>query len=80
MPFCHFIDGLKIDKYGKLSVEAVLTCCLWFNRRARNRSSTWFVQGFMNDQTLFNSQGNYVRDDKAQDYHDIMAKIFQEMK
>ena len=40
MPFCHFIDGLQIDKYGKLSVEAVLTCCLWFNRRARNRSST----------------------------------------
>ena len=80
MPFCHFIDGLKIDKYGKLSVEAVLTCCLWFNRRARNRSSTWFVQGFMNDQTLFHSQGNYVRDDKAQDYHDMMAKIFQEMK
>ena len=25
MPFCHFIDGLNIDKYGKLTVEAVLT-------------------------------------------------------
>ena len=36
MPFCHFIDGLSIDKYGKLSVEAVLTCCLWYNRKARN--------------------------------------------
>ena len=23
MLFCHFIDGLSIDKYGKLSVEAV---------------------------------------------------------
>ena len=31
MPFCHFIDGLSVDKYGKLSVEAVLTRCLWFN-------------------------------------------------
>ena len=31
MPFCYFIDGLNIDKYGKLTVEAVLTCCLWFN-------------------------------------------------
>ena len=80
MPFCHFIDGLKIDKYGKLSVEAVLTCCLWFNRKARNRSSTWFVQGFVQDQTLFHSQSTYVRDDKAQDYHDMMSKIFQEMK
>ena len=80
MPFCHFIDGLKIDKYGKLSVEAVLTCCLWFNRKARNRSSTWFVQGFVQDQTLFHSQSTYIRDDKAQDYHDMMSKIFQEMK
>ena len=40
MPFCHFIDGLAIDKYGKLTVEAVMTCCLWFNRKARNRAST----------------------------------------
>ena len=80
MPFCHFIDGLKIDKYGKLTVEAVLTCCLWFNRKARNRASTWFVQGFVQDQTLFHNQSTYVRDDKAQDYHDMMAKIFQEMK
>lgn len=24
MPFSYFIDGLSIDKYGKLSVEAVL--------------------------------------------------------
>ena len=80
MPFCHFIDGLKIDKYGKLSVEAVLSCCLWFNRKARNRSSTWHVQGFIQDQTMFHNQDGYVRDDRAQDYHDMMAKIFQEMK
>jgi len=32
MPLFHFIDRLNIDKYGKLIVEAVLTCCLWFNR------------------------------------------------
>ncbi len=24
VPFCHFIDGLSVDKYGKLTVEAVL--------------------------------------------------------
>ena len=41
MHFCHFIDELSVDKYGKLTVEAVLTCCLWFNRKARNRSSSW---------------------------------------
>ena len=51
MPFCHFIDGLNVDKYSKLTVEAVMNCCLWFNRKARNRSSTWWVQGFIEDQT-----------------------------
>ena len=80
MPFCHFIDGLSVDKYGKLTVEAVLTCCLWFNRKARNRSSTWWVQGFIQDQKLFRNQKRYVRDDKVQDYHDMMSRIFKEMK
>ena len=80
MPFCHFIDGLNIDKYGKLTVEAVLTCCLWFNRKARNRSSTWWVHGFVQDQKLFRDQKNYIRNDKAQDYHDMMSKIFNEMR
>ena len=80
MPFCHFIDGLNVDKYGKLTVEAVMTCCLWYNRKARNRSSTWWVQGFVEDQKLFRDQDSYVRNDKAQDYHDMLACIFREMK
>ncbi|MCP4748036.1 MAG: hypothetical protein GY874_18150, partial [Desulfobacteraceae bacterium] len=45
MPFCYFIDGLKADKFGKLTIEAVLACCLWFNHKARNRASTWWVSG-----------------------------------
>jgi len=69
MPFCHFIDGLNVDKYGKLTVEAVMSCCLWFNRNARNRSSTWFVQGFIEDQNIFRDQDSYVRNERAQDYH-----------
>ena len=60
MPFCHFINGLSVDKYGKLTVEAVMSCCLWFNRKARNRSFTWFVQGFIEDQKLFKDQQDYV--------------------
>ena len=51
MPFFHFIDGLSVDKYGKLTANIVLICCLWFNRRAHNRSSTW-VQNFAQDQKL----------------------------
>ena len=80
MPFCHFIDGLKVDKYGKLTVEAVLSCCLWFNRKARNRAANWWVHGFVQDQKLFRDQQSYVRDDRAQDYHDMMSKIFEEMR
>ena len=75
-----FIDGLSVDKYGKLCVEAVLSCCLWYNRKARNRSSAWFVQGFIEDQSLFRDQHNYVRQEKLQDYHDMMFRIFEEMK
>ena len=64
MPFCHFIDGLSVDKYGKLSVEAVLSCCLWYNRKARNRSSSWWIHGFIEDQKLFRDQKNYIRNKK----------------
>lgn len=80
MPFIFFIDGLKVDKYGKLTVEAVLSCCSWFKRKARNRSSTWWVPGFVQDQKLFRNQDSYVRDDKAQDYHDMLRHIFQDFK
>ena len=24
MPFCHFVDGLSVDKNGKLAVESAL--------------------------------------------------------
>ena len=43
MPFIFFIDGLKIDKYGKSTVEAVLACCAWFNKVARNCAGVRWV-------------------------------------
>lgn len=36
MLFCHLINDLNINKYEKLTVEAVLIWCIWFNRKARN--------------------------------------------
>ena len=80
MPFSCFIDGLKVDKYGKLTVEAVLMCCMWFNRSARNRAAPWWVHGFVQDQKLFRDQKSYIRDDRAQDYHDMLTHIFSEFK
>ena len=76
---CRFINGLAVDKYGNINVEAVLTCCLWFNRKARNRSSTWWAQGFVEDQTLFRDQNIYVKTHCVQDYHKMLSRIFQEM-
>ena len=80
MPWTFFIDGLKTDKLGKITVEAVLTSCLWLNRNTRNRSSAWDVLGFVEDQKLFRDSRSYVRDEKAQDYHDMMSHIFKEFK
>ena len=40
IPFYHFIDGLAVDKYGKLTAEAVLIYCLWFNKKFHTRAST----------------------------------------
>ena len=80
MPFIFFIDGLKLDKYGKLTAEAVLACCAWFNKEARNRGGTWNVFGFVEDQTTFSEQEMYERSDKAQDYHLMMSHIFKEFK
>ena len=35
---------------------------------------------FIEDQTLFRDQKNYVRQEKLQDYHDMKSKIFEELK
>lgn len=79
MPCCHFIHGLKLNNYGMLTVEAVLTSCLWFIKKLRNKASTWWVQGFVQDQKLFCDQKNYIKNEKAQDYHEMIGKIFKEM-
>ena len=53
MLFCHFIDGISVDAYGNLTVEAVITCGLWFNRKIQNGASAWWVQDFTEDRHLF---------------------------
>ena len=49
-------------------------------QKNKNRASSWFVHGFVEDQKLLSDQKNYMRCDKMQDYHDMMSKAFQEMK
>ena len=80
MPWTFFIDGLKVDKFGKLTVEAVIGSCLWYNKETRNKSAAWSVLGFVEDQKLFRDFHSYIRDDKAQDYHDMLSHIFSEFK
>jgi hypothetical protein len=79
MPFCFFIDGLKLDKFGKITLEAVLTCCLWYKRKARNRATSWWLQGFIQDHGLYrDNETPYDQKDKYQDYHIMLEHILKE--
>ena len=75
-----FIDELKIDKFGKLGSECVLGNWLWFKRSVRNVKKSWFPLGFIEDQKRFSNTKDYTVEAKMQDYHDMVACIFQEMK
>ena len=80
LPLVFFIDGLMIDKFGKLECEAVLCSNMWLNRRARNRSSSWFVLGFLENLGRMNNDSRYTPRDKCQDYHDMLTHVFSEIK
>lgn len=56
MHFCHFIDSLAVDQNEKVNVKTVLTYCSWFNRNAHNKSSIWWVLGFVEKQSLLTEQ------------------------
>jgi hypothetical protein len=77
-----FIDGLKIDNNGKIECEAVLCCCGWLKREARNRSSSWFILGFLEDigRLKKGDAGNYTPGMKIVDYHMMLDHILDEMK
>ena len=75
MPVCHLIDRLSMDKYGNINVEAIITYYLWFSRKTRNRSSTWWGEYFVEDQSLFSNHKIYV--ENVQDYHNMLSRIFQ---
>ena len=57
-----------------------MSCSLWVNIKARIRSSIWWVQDFAQDKNFVCDQKNYICNDKAQDYRDMISRIFQEMK
>jgi len=78
-----FIDGLSIDKCGKIECEAVLCCCGWLKRHARNRSSCWFILGFLLEdihRLRGSSDAKYQPLQKTIDYHRMLDFIFEEIK
>ena len=83
LPLAFFIDGLAIDNYGKLESEAVLCCPLWLKRKVRNRSSSWFVLGFLENLSRMNNgdraYSTLSSRDKLQDYHDMLSFLFEEI-
>ena len=81
MPFGCFVDELKIDKFGKIGSEAVIICCQWFNRSIRKTEAPWYLLGFLENQNFMKSPNpNYSKQDKMQDYHDMIAHIFREFR
>ena len=79
-PLSAFIDGLKLDKFGKLSAEGVLLCYQGFIRKIRLQEDSWHLLGFVEDQSNFKDTAGYVRERKMQDYHDMLKVIFSELK
>ena len=80
-PLIFFIDGLTIDKYGKLSLEAVLCCVGLFKRYIRNRESSWFLQGFVENNDCFDDDTKkYDSVTKMIDYHDMLRHIMNDLK
>ena len=80
LPFAFFIDGLKLDKFGKLSSEVIIASCQLFKRSIRMTEDAWMPLGFIEDQKNFKDSEGYVREKKMQDYHDMLHHIFQEFK
>ena len=78
-PLTFFTDGLKIDKYGKHSIEAVLGCFLWYNHEHRQKEENWFSLGFVEDQKSFDRSNEYIREERYQDYHDMLSCVFDKL-
>ena len=75
-----FIDELKLDKYGRLASEVVLGCYQGFVRAIRLTERAWFPLGFVENQSNFKDVRGYVKETKMQDYHEMIAHIFRELR
>ena len=75
-----FIDELNIDKFGKIGVECIIIQWLFMTKSFRNTEDCWFPLGFIEDQKHFKDSNGYVREEKMQDYHDMVSHIFKELR
>ena len=77
-PLIFFIDKTHTDVQGKLSLEPVCFTLGIFNRKTRNQGHAWRTIGYMPN---FNLLPKYKQNAKMklQDYHFVLAKIFEEV-
>ena len=76
LPLTFFIDGMKLDNYGKLEVEGVFCTCLWYKRNVRRRNAAWFILGFLEDLRRMKTPDDFIKNKKVKDYHDMLEAIF----
>lgn len=79
-PLSIYLDELKMDAFGKMGLEPVVLTILIYNRATRNHHSAHRVIGYMpNFHMIFKSKG-YSADDKANDYHQCLKVILDDLR
>ena len=74
-PVVLYIDELKLDSFGKLSLEPVVMSLMIYNRSTRNLSKSWRVIGYMPNFGSMFGRKSYTADEKATDYHFCLKNI-----
>ena len=79
-PIGLYIDELKLDAFGKLGLEPVVMTLLIYNRQTRNTHEAHRVIGYMPNFSMLFGSKSYSADDKANDYHQCLSLIIDNIK
>ena len=79
-PLILYLDALVVDAYGNLSLEPVTFTLGIFNRALRHMAKAWKTLGFIEDLDKLFGANQINADEKADDYHAILAIILADIK
>ena len=79
-PLALYLDELKLDAFGKMGLEPIVLTLLMYNRKTRNCHEAHRVIGYMPNFTMLFAKASYTADDKANDYHQCLSVILDDLK